>query len=217
VGDAVTGVAFEFEVVDVGRAVVFPFVGMMGFASINRSGAVVAASIPGDERDPLFAAGESGAASQPERLTVAVEDVADDFGGRPELEEDLVGDGGAVDEGALARVELMDKVDHVTRVWFAGPAHCLCGEEFGEGISGPLVGGAFVVGLAVPPTVGSPQCVDPFAECGDDVGAGDWVEFGVDVDHAVAGGPVPHGSFASLPPVAIFFGGLLFAGVSPLS
>lgn len=211
------GVAFEFEVVDVGRAVVFPFVGMMGFASINRSGAVVAASILGDERDPLVAAGESGAASQPERPAVAVEDVADDFGGRPELEEDFVGDGGAVDEGALARVELMDEVDHVTRVGFAGSCHCFCGEEFGEGIGGPLVGGAFVVGLAVPATVGSPQRVDPFAECGDDIGAGDRVEFGVDVDHAVASGPVPHGSFASLSSVAIFFGGLLFAGVGPLS
>ena len=107
--NAVTGHAPEFEVVDVGRPVVLPLMRMVSLAPVDRSGALDTAAVAGDEGDPLLATGESCAAAEPQRASVAVEHVADDLGERPELVEHLVGHRAAVDQ----EHEALDDLGHV--------------------------------------------------------------------------------------------------------
>ena len=92
---------------------VFPPVGVVGFASVDGGAAVVAAAF-------------------------AVEDVPDDFGTHATLNEHLIRNGGPVDQAGLPGVELVDEMHHVPRVRFSDPRNRLLGDQLGERVSGTL-------------------------------------------------------------------------------
>ena len=85
---AVVGLAVEFEIVDVGRAVIGVLELVVGVTPGRLGAAAHAATVAIDEGDPLVAAGQANRTAEMQRLAVGAVHDAHDLGGRAQLEEE---------------------------------------------------------------------------------------------------------------------------------
>ena len=191
VGVPVAGVAEESQVVDVGCAVIVqPLLDVVGVAAVDSGAAFGAASAGDDQRPPLRGCCETLAASLPERLPIAVEDVPDHLSGRPQLHEDGVGDRRAIEPGRVWFVQLPHQVDLVFGVHRSG-IRALFSDQVGERVGLTLCVRPDLVGGAVAAAVVSPELVDTASPGGQHRFAGGFVEPGMDLDRSIAVHLVP--------------------------